>query len=419
MNMLQTRKIRPGNILSRGVLLCCGIVFVCSLLIPSGDVEGKTPPIPPEPRLKQLVSKTIHDLALAINTKDFANFYRTISKIWQAQTTKEDLYTAFQSFVDENLDLTVLKDLEPIFSKKPYVTKEGTLVIQGYYPIDAPFKYFLLKYVYESPAWKLFSIEIRPAENLLEGGEPQTIPPGEHLTQLIQQTMLDFALAIKARDFTGFHATISEIWQSQITKQELADIFKSFFDQNIDLTGLQELNPILTPDPELNADGILVLQGRYPTQPSTVFFTLKYVYEESAWKLLGINVNVTPAEKTEGLPSDAELKQLVQATMLDFALAVKAKDFTGFYKQIAQLWQSQITKDELANIFQAFMDQNIDLTGLQELDPVFTETPALTADEVLVLQGNYPSKPSGVEFTLKYIFEESQWKLIGININVK
>jgi G:T/U-mismatch repair DNA glycosylase len=418
MKMPQPGKTLFRNIFTHITLLLCGIALVFSLFVPSDYAEGKTKPIPPEAQIKKLISNTMDDFALAVNARDFSNFYRNISKLWQAQTTKEELYNTFKTFSDNNLDLTVLQDLEPVFMKQPYLTKEGVLVIQGYYPIDAPFKYFELEYVYESPEWKLLGTEIRPSASLLSESNTQ-IPPEEQLKQLVQKTMLDFALAIKARDFTGFYFNISKLWQSQTTKEELANIFKSFSDQNIDLTVLQELNPIFTKDPQLTDEGVLVLQGNYSTTPFIVSFTLKYIYEKPEWKLFGINVKIKPEEKTEEIPSDDQLKQLVQKTMLDFALAIKARDFTGFYSNIAQLWQARTTKEELANIFKSFSDQNIDLTVLQELNPIFTKNPQLTDEGVLVLQGRYPTKPSVVSFMLKYVSEESKWKLVGINVEIK
>ncbi len=36
----------------------------------------------------------------------------------------------------------------------------------------------------------------------------------------------------------------------------------------------------------------LVFQGHYPTEPSAVYFELKYADEGGVWKLVGINVNI-------------------------------------------------------------------------------------------------------------------------------
>ena len=71
-------------------------------------------------------------------------------------------------------------------------------------------------------------------------------------------------------------------------------------------------------------NGWLVLQGYYPTQPSITYFILEYLHEEPEWKLGVIDVNVT-----EDPPPEAHLKSIVNATMLDFAMAVNTRDFAG------------------------------------------------------------------------------------------
>ena len=120
----------------------------------------------------------------------------------------------------------------------------------------------------------------------------ETIPEAEQLRQITQETMLDFALAVKAKDFTVFYRNIAKHWQAQTTGEELANVFKSFSNQNIDLMNLQDINPMFTPPPQLDENGWLILQGYYPGQPSITYFFLKYLKEDSEWKLVGINVNL-------------------------------------------------------------------------------------------------------------------------------
>jgi hypothetical protein len=274
--------------------------------------------------------------------------------------------------------------------------------------------YFTLKYLYEEPEWKLIGIDVNVKEGSISGRKPETILPVDQLKQLVNATMLDFAVATKARDFTGFYHKIAQLWQAQTTPEELTTAFKSFSDQNIDLTVLQGLDPVFTEEPFLNDNGWLVIQGHYPTQPSITYFMLEYLYEEPEWKLGVINVNVT-----EDSPPEEHLKSMVNATMLDFAMAVNTRDFSDFYQNIAKLWQDQTTPEELADIFKSFSDQGIDLTVLQGLDPAFTQEPYFNEEGWLVLQGQYPTQPSIVYFTLTYLFESPKWGLVGININVE
>jgi hypothetical protein len=228
--------------------------------------------------------------------------------------------------------------------------------------------------------------------------------------------MLDFALAVKAKDFTAFYRNISKFWKAKTSADELAQIFKVFIDQEIDLTVLDNLRPVLSKNPALNAQGWLVVEGQYDTKPAAVDFILKYKKEDPDWKLVGIEVNVTPSQTT--MPSEEELKELVNSTMLDLAIAIKAKDFKGFYNKIASLWKGQTTPQSLAENFRSFSDQGMDLTVLQALDPVFSKPAALDENDWVSIEGYYPSEPSRTYFSMKYLNEDGAWKLAAIDLNV-
>ncbi|MFH0952705.1 MAG: hypothetical protein V1873_00065 [Verrucomicrobiota bacterium] len=115
---------------------------------------------PPDDQLKKMVGDSIHSLGTAINGQDFGEFYGKVARLWQAQTTKEDLLKAFQAFVDQKIDLAVLERLEPVFSEVPKIDDEGMLLVQGYYP-SQPVVYFKTTYVYEHPQWLLGGINVQ------------------------------------------------------------------------------------------------------------------------------------------------------------------------------------------------------------------------------------------------------------------
>lgn len=149
-------------------------------------------------------------------------------------------------------------------------------------------------------------------------------------------------------------------------------------------------------------------------------FRLKYVNEHSAWKLIGIKVDVKPAGATDvKLPSDDEMKALVRESLLAFNKAVQAKSFVAFHKSIAGVWQKQITPAKLRELFQSFIDAEIDIAPIAKLEPTFTAGPTIDEDGVLSVEGSYPTKPSQVHFKLAYIYEAPQWKLVKVNVRVK
>ena len=68
---------------------------------------------------------------------------------------------------------------------------------------------------------------------------------------------------------------------------------------------------------------------------------------------------------------------MIEETLLDFAIAVKAEDFTVFYRRISKFWQNQITKEQLPHEFKSFIEKKIDLTVLEGKKPDIYKNPSL------------------------------------------
>ncbi len=245
------------------------------------------------------------------------------------------------------------------------------------------------------------------------------IPSEKELKTLTRDSLLAFNKAVAAKDFTGFVSQVSKLWQGQVTAAQLADIFKAFIEQGIDVAFIADSEPVFETPPAIDSDGVLVLKGHYDTKPNKVEFSLKYIYEKPAWKLIGINVHVTPAGTADvKLPAEAELRALAQDSLGNFNQAVAQKDFTKFYGQISALWQKQITPAKLRELFRSFIEQEIDFSDALKHKPVFDLPPAIDEDGILQMKGSLPLKPDPVQFELGYLFEPPAWKLVKINVKI-
>ena len=149
-----------------------------------------------------------------------------------------------------------------------------------------------LELVKESGTWKVIYLSAPQAGVSVEQGGKQ-LPPDEKSKALALDSLLAFNKAVQDKSFVGFHQQIiSRRWQEQITPDKLKEVFNQFIETHLDISPIKEVQPILSAAPEINSDGILVLEGYYPTHPNKVYFRLKYIYEHPAWKLFGIQVNV-------------------------------------------------------------------------------------------------------------------------------
>ncbi len=142
------------------------------------------------------------------------------------------------------------------------------------------------------------------------GFAPDKVPSTPELTKLTKETMLAWNEAIQAKDFTKFHTTISKFWQKQMTAEQLTVGFKPITDQNEKGTNIEpvvnNMEPVFTPAPAINSDGVLVLQGYYPSKPSRTSFILKYIPEADAWKLVGVNVTLAEVPAGDAKEAPAE-----------------------------------------------------------------------------------------------------------------
>lgn len=122
------------------------------------------------------------------------------------------------------------------------------------------------------------------------------------------------------------------------------------------------------------------------------------------------------------IPSKDKLQTLVKTTFLDFNDAVQGEDFTDFHKKIAKVWRDTSTPEKLAEAFKSFTDDKENYNfkrAVAPLDAVFTPDPVIekVSDmDALIVKGHYPTKPARANFELKYVMDDGNWKLIGINV---
>jgi hypothetical protein len=120
------------------------------------------------------------------------------------------------------------------------------------------------------------------------------------------------------------------------------------------------------------------------------------------------------------VPDKSEIKKMTEETLTSFGEALKEKDFSTFYEDIASIWKKQTTPEKLLESFKSMAGPNFDVLGIvKELKPTFDPPAEVNSDGVLIVRGYYPTKPNHVVFRLKYIEEEEEWKLVGINVKTE
>lgn len=278
------------------------LLLISLLLIPLA-LRADAQKVPPETELKTMVRASLLAFNDAVQEKSFAGFHKhELSTLFREQMPLEKFTNAFQVFLDKGYDISNIAKSEPVFDAPASIDRNGVLAVTGSYPTRPNKVTFKLKYFQEKSAWKLFGINVQVLPFVEKTGP---VPTEKEAKRLAVDSLLAFDKALRAKNFDSFYGQIAKLWQAQTTAAKLKEIFQPFLAQDATIAGISEVEPVFDSKPEINSDGFLVLKGSYPTQPSKVFFELKYVYEDELWELVGINVNLKqtadkPLKKSEG-----------------------------------------------------------------------------------------------------------------------
>jgi hypothetical protein len=168
--------------------------------------------------------------------------------------------------------------------------------------------------------------------------------------------------------------------------------------------------------------GVGQLEGTLTTEDAKVTpLRLTFVKENSTWKIYNIYKSpsgITSSGHQYDVPETSDQVKLVKATTSNFITSLKQKDMNHFRENISDLWRKQTTTQELNQAFQSIIDLDINWDILDTHDPVILPKPSIEQDGVLVIRAVYRTTPE-INFTLEYVYEYTDWKLLGLNIKIE
>lgn len=123
----------------------------------------------------------------------------------------------------------------------------------------------------------------------------QKVPAPDYQEVMIKALLLTFNDANVTGNYTVMHARLSKAFRDQFSPQRLAEGFKAFRDQKVDIAPIV-IKPPVASEPSRIENGVLKLQGHFETEPSRVHYLLEFVQSEGDWKAIRIEVNVKPVK---------------------------------------------------------------------------------------------------------------------------
>ncbi|MEX0955730.1 MAG: hypothetical protein WDZ83_11020 [Rhizobiaceae bacterium] len=232
------------------------------------------------------VTKTGDEFFAAIGSGEKEKAYATLSSAFRANTSEEEL-AAFLSAngIDKVSDASW--NSRSVSGGRGSLA--GTLVtMEG---DEIPIEVELIK---EDGLWKIYAIR-NPVGQPGLGYGPKGLPDERHQLALIAKSTATFADAVAAGDMAGFHSHISHLWGQQFDVAKLNETYRPLYQGGSRLQVIKKAAPVYEGPATLNDQGIMEINFHYPVDAARIHFTLKYIYEGTGWKLIGLSVQTKQA----------------------------------------------------------------------------------------------------------------------------
>ncbi|MEH6789134.1 DUF4864 domain-containing protein [Parasphingorhabdus sp.] len=223
----------------------------------------------------------------------------------------------------------------------------------------------------------------------------------------------DFFEAVQNDDIDAAYELLSEDFQAGTSKQQLQTYLETNALDNISevswgARSIENNMGTLNATVETNSGGTIPLMMRLVNGSNG--WKIQSIRKESA----GFGAGTTDAS----LPSRAKQSELEKGTIAAFSASLADRDMTKLYDHSSQLWQQQTSVEELENVFGEFYEYAPGYAAIARLNPVLDDATIDGETQVLTIKSHYPVEPSAVYFENKYIYEGTDWKLMGLNLKI-
>jgi len=207
------------------------------------------------------------------------------------------------------------------------------------------------------------------------------------------------------------------------------------FEKTMDLLGLPLTYKIdAWRDRRLERENISKIRGTLiDLGGQDVKFTVDMVKEKDDWKVNAFQdddrMGVGPGAWFKQIPLREDLYVLTAESVKRFREAIEEKSFLDFYDYMSNSFKIGISLERLEQGYIPYMALDLDMTGVENLEPVYLELPnlqsfAIGIDEqvefeikdVMVLRGYYPLRPKPIPFIFRYVYEHPEWKLFQFQV---
>ena len=139
---------------------------------------------------------------------------------------------------------------------------------------------------------------------------------------------------------------------------------------------------------------------------------------------LGCNFNAGTGDFAKpDMPSPEQQNALVKQTLKDFTKAIDSGDFSSIMSGASKEFQSATSADKLKSGMQGMIDnKGVLVPIMQSADsktPQFSTPPEIKEESssyTMQYAGSFPTDPFKTYFDFKYVWRDSQWKLLAVRV---
>lgn len=164
------------------------------------------------------------------------------------------------------------------------------------------------------------------------------------------------------------------------------------------------------------------------TDGAVIPLTVHLVRAETTWQIqrieleeAGIQVDQEATSQVDdpGIPAMDQLSRMAVEAVARLGDSINSDDYGTFHNWVSEVWRKQITPEQLRQAFRSFQENDVDITVVRDMTPEFTEPARIGEDGLLELKGVFNTSPYKTQFELSYYPEAGEWRLFGINVQVR
>jgi len=133
---------------------------------------------------------------------------------------------------------------------------------------------------------------------------PLSMPSPEGLVMMVRATIAAVHQANFTENYSVLHGMTTPALQSRVTANQFGAAFAGLRKQNLDLSPVLVMNPQFTATPALTPEGVLRVNGVFPSRPLQINFAIDYRPVDGFWLIESLSVSTAQAAvQTAAQPS--------------------------------------------------------------------------------------------------------------------